>query len=55
MTPVRIEGTVERADGGRELYRAAFIPVQAQVKNNPLAHLAFGAFSSRVSQPALAA
>jgi hypothetical protein len=46
-TPIRIEGEVERADGKRELYRAAFIPVG--VKPNSLTHLAFGAFNSCVS------
>ncbi len=52
-SPVRIEGEIEREDGRRELYRAAFIPVG--VKENSLTHLAFGAFNSRVSETALAA
>ncbi|HZT87795.1 MAG TPA: hypothetical protein VFA12_07485 [Stellaceae bacterium] len=46
-TPIRIEGEVEREDGRRELYRAAFIPVG--VKANSLTHLAFGAFNSCVA------
>jgi hypothetical protein len=45
-TPVRLEGEIEREDGRRELYRAAFIPVG--VKPNSLTHLAFGAFNSCV-------
>ena len=51
--PIRIEGEVEREDGRRELYRAAFIPVG--VKENSLTHLAFGAFNSCIAEPALAA
>jgi hypothetical protein len=51
--PVRIEGEVERPDGRRELYRAAFIPIG--VKPNSITHLAFGAFNSRIAEPALAA
>lgn len=50
--PVRIEGEVDREDGRRERYRAAFIPVG--VKENSLTHLAFGAFNSCI-EPALAA
>jgi len=46
-TPVRLEGEIERIDGRRELYRAAFIPVG--VKPNSLTHLAFGAFNSCVN------
>jgi hypothetical protein len=42
--PIRIEGEIDREDGKRELYRAAFIPVG--VKENSLTHLAFGAFNS---------
>jgi hypothetical protein len=49
---VRLEGEVERADGYRELFRAAFIPIG--VKENSLTHLAFGAFNSRI-EPAMAA
>jgi hypothetical protein len=44
--PIRVEGEIDRADGKRELYRAAFIPVG--VKENSLTHLAFGAFNSCV-------
>jgi hypothetical protein len=51
--PIRIEGEIDREDGRRELYRAAFIPVG--VKENSLTHLAFGAFNSRVVETALAA
>jgi hypothetical protein len=51
--PIRIEGEIDREDGKRELYRAAFIPVG--VKENSLTHLAFGAFNSRVVETALAA
>ncbi len=51
--PVRLEGEVEREDGNRELYRAAFIPVG--VKENSITHLAFGAFNSRIAPAALAA
>jgi len=51
--PVRMEGEVERDDGRRELYRAAFIPI-ARNENSPT-RLAFGAFSSRIFAPALAA
>ena len=51
--PVRIEGEIEREDGRRELYRAAFIPVG--VKENSLTHLAFGAFNSCVAETRLAA
>jgi len=50
-TAVRIEGEVEREDGCREFYRAAFIPVG--VTENARPHLAFGAFNSRV-EPAMA-
>ncbi len=42
--PVRLEGAVEREDGRRELYRAAFIPLTAD--DGALVRLAFGAFSS---------
>ncbi|MBV8889363.1 MAG: hypothetical protein JO267_13470 [Alphaproteobacteria bacterium] len=45
--PIRLEGEVDRDDGRRELYRAAFIPVG--VKPNSLTHLALGAFNSCVN------
>ena len=50
---IRIEGEVQREDGTRELYRAAFIPVG--VKENSLTHLAFGAFNSCIVDQKLAA
>jgi len=50
---VRLEGEIEREDGRRELFRAAFIPVG--VKANSLTHLAFGAFNSCIAETALAA
>lgn len=51
--PVRLEGEVER-DGERvEQYRAVFIPVK--VRPGARTHFAFGAFSSRVVELALAA
>jgi hypothetical protein len=51
--PVRIEGEIER-DGHRvEQYRAVFIPVN--VRPNSLTHFAFGAFNSRIVEPAMAA
>jgi hypothetical protein len=51
--PVRLEGEIER-DGERvEQYRAVFIPVK--VRPDSLTHFAFGAFSSRIVEPALAA
>jgi hypothetical protein len=53
MAPVRLEGEMERADGRIEQYRAVFIPVG--VKPNSLTCFAFGAFSSRVIEPAGAA
>ncbi len=53
MGPVRFEGEVER-DGERvEQYRAVFIPVK--VRPGARTHFAFGAFSSRVVESALAA
>ena len=52
MAPVRLEGEVERPDDRVEQYRAVFIPVG--VKPNALTHLAFGAFNSRVVEPAMA-
>jgi hypothetical protein len=51
--PVRVEGEVERNDGRIEMYRAGFIPVA--VKPRALTWLAFGAFSSRIVEPAMAA
>lgn len=48
-SPVRLDGEVDREDGRRELYRAAFIPVG--VKENSLTHLAFGAFNSCIAGP----
>jgi hypothetical protein len=53
MAPVRLEGEVERQGDRVEQYRAVFIPVG--VKPHSLTHLAFGAFNSRVLEPALAA
>jgi len=51
-TPVRLEGEVER-DGNRvEQYRAVFIPVK--VRPDSLTHLTFGAFNSRIVEPAMA-
>ena len=53
MAPVRLEGEVERYDGRVEQYRAVFIPVG--VKPNSLTCFAFGAFNSRIVEPAVAA
>jgi hypothetical protein len=53
MAPVRTEGEVERNDGRIELYRAGFIPVA--VKPRALTCFAFGAFNSRIFEPAVAA
>jgi hypothetical protein len=51
--PVRLEGEIER-DGGRiEQYRAVFIPVK--VRKGSRGRFAFGAFNSRVVEPAIAA
>lgn len=50
---VRLEGEVAHSDDRVEQYRAVFIPVP--VRPNSLTHLAFGAFNSRVIEPALAA
>ncbi len=50
--PVRLEGEIER-DGQRvEQYRAVFIPVK--IRPDSLTHFAFGAFNSRIVEPALA-
>lgn len=53
MAPVRLEGEVDRYDNRVEQYRAVFIPVG--VKPNSLTCFAFGAFNSRVVEPAIAA
>jgi hypothetical protein len=42
-SPVRMEGTIERQDGRRDLYRAVFMPVGA--------NLVFGAFNGIVREP----
>ena len=42
-SPARLAGAVDRKDGGRELYRAVFIPVSV--------NLVFGAFNSTMSNP----
>lgn len=42
-SPARLAGAVDRKDGGRELYRAVFIPVSV--------NLVFGAFTSTMSNP----
>ena len=47
-TPVRIQGTVEREDGRRELFRAAFIRLSIDAKR--LQRLALGAFNCRVTE-----
>ena len=43
---VRIQGAVEREDGGQELYRAAFI--RLNLDGNRQQHFALGAFNYRV-------
>ncbi len=53
MAPVRLEGDVERYDNRIEQYRVVFIPVG--VKPNSLTCFAFGAFSSRIVEPAVSA
>jgi hypothetical protein len=51
--PVHLDGEIER-DGDRvEQYRAVFIPVK--VRPGSRTHFAFGAFNSRIVEPALAA
>jgi hypothetical protein len=51
--PVRLEGEIAR-DGGRiEQYRAVFIPVK--VAPGSRTRFAFGAFNSRIVEPAIAA
>jgi hypothetical protein len=53
MAPVRLEGEVELNEGRAEQYRAVFIPVG--VKPQALTWLAFGAFNSRIVEPATTA
>ncbi len=53
MAPVRLEGEVARNDGRIEQYRAGFIPVG--VKPEALTWLTFGAFNSRLVEPATTA
>jgi len=53
MAPVHLEGEVERYDGRIEQYRAVFIAVG--VKRGSLTCFAFGAFNSRIVEPATAA
>ena len=48
--PVHLEGEIERADDRVEQYRAVFIPVK--VRPGSLTHFAFGAFNSRIVEPA---
>ena len=50
--PVRLEGEIERSDDRVEQYRAVFIPVK--VRPGSLTHFAFGAFNSRIVEPAAA-
>jgi hypothetical protein len=47
--PARVEGEIDRDDGWRELFRAAFIPAGSAV--NAGVRLALGAFNSRVAEP----
>jgi hypothetical protein len=51
--PLQVEGEIERDDDRIEQYRAAFIPVR--VKPDSLTHCTFGAFNSRIVEPARAA
>ena len=53
MDPVRLEGEIERDRGRVERYRAVFIPVK--VRPGSQTHFAFGAFNSRIVEPAIAA
>jgi hypothetical protein len=46
---VRMHGAVEREDGGRELFRAAFIRMSLDA--NRQQHLTFGAFNCRLADP----
>jgi hypothetical protein len=43
--PVRAHGTLDREDGGKELYRSAFIPLRQQSTRQQ--RLVFGAFNRR--------
>jgi hypothetical protein len=45
--PVRMHGTIDRDDGGQELYRAVFI--RLSLDGNYRQHFALGAFNCRVS------
>ena len=47
---VRMQGAVERENGGQELYRAAFI--RLSLDGNRRQHLVLGAFNCRVAEPA---
>ena len=47
---VRMQGAVERENGGQELYRAAFI--RLSLDGNRQQHLVLGAFNCRVAEPA---
>jgi hypothetical protein len=49
---VRLEGEIERGADRVEQYRAVFIPVK--VRPGSLTHFAFGAFNSRIVEPAAA-
>src|SRR4051794_17335436 len=45
---VRMQGAVEREDGGQELYRAAFI--RSSLDANRVQHFVLGAFNCRVAE-----
>jgi hypothetical protein len=45
--PVRAHGTLDREDGGQELYRSAFIPLRQQSTRQQ--RVVFGAFNRRVN------
>jgi hypothetical protein len=47
---VRMQGAVERENGGQEFYRAAFISLS--LDGNRRQHLVLGAFNCRVAEPA---
>lgn len=47
---VRMQGAVERENGGQELFRAAFI--RLSLDGNRQQHLVLGAFNCRVAEPA---
>jgi len=51
-SPVRLEGEIERAGQRVEQYRAVFIPVK--LRPGARTHFAFGAFNSRIVEPAMA-